>query len=52
MSTPTHIEKALSDFAEKNGGIRKNAKTPAQANLFTVRSDATKLDEDKRKVFH
>jgi hypothetical protein len=53
ISTPSYIDKAIADYEKEAGGeIRKGAKTPAQTSLFTVRDDAKKLGETKRKVFH
>ena len=52
LSTPKYIDEAIMAFEEMNGVLRKGAKTPAQTNLFVVRDDAERLEEEKRKVFH
>ena len=43
------LEKVISDFSEK---IHGNASSPANKNLFKVKDESKKLNEEKSNEFH
>ena len=49
IGAETHIDEAIEQFGEE---ISTHYKTPAAEHLFSVNTECTRLDEDRRKLFH
>ena len=47
VSTPHHVDEDLEDLGEN---LKVNVATPSTSQLFTITSEATELDDEKRSV--